>query len=74
MRLLINNVMSVEVLGKLYEETSEDNDDLDGEGQLEFKVDIEGTNGGTLTITNTAEDDDDAGVLAITVKNVRNDN
>ena len=73
-RLLVNNAIDVQVQGTLFEGTSEDTDDLDGTGGLTFQVAMGGTGGSTLTITNTDEDDDDAGVLSISVKNVRNDN
>lgn len=73
-RLLVNNTVDAEVQGVLYEGTSEDTDDLDGQGSLTFQVPVEETRGATLTITNTDEDDDDAGVLTISVKNVRNNN
>ncbi|WP_090641287.1 carboxypeptidase regulatory-like domain-containing protein [Paenibacillus sp. UNC496MF] len=73
-RLLLNNTIDVEVQGTLYEGTSEDNHDLDGQGGLTFQAGVGQTTGATLTITNTDEDDDDAGVLSISVKNVRNTN
>ncbi|WP_406694603.1 carboxypeptidase-like regulatory domain-containing protein [Singulisphaera sp. Ch08] len=73
-RLLVNNAIDVQVQGTLYEGTSEDTDDLDGTGGTTFQVGVGQTAGATLTITNTDEDDDDAGVLSISVKNVRNDN
>lgn len=73
-RLLLNNTMDVQVQGTLYEGTSEDTKDLDGQGDLSFQVGVGKTTGATLTITNTDEDDEDAGVLSISVKNVRNDN
>lgn len=60
--------------GRDYEGTSEDNDDLDGQGGLTFQIGVGQTSGATLTITNTDEDDDDAGVLTISLKNVRNTN
>jgi len=76
-RLLVNNTIDVQVQGTLYEGTSEnedDNKDLDGQGGLTFQAGVGQTTGATLTITNTDEDDDDAGVLNISVKNVRNNN
>lgn len=73
-RLLVNNTIDVQVQGTLYEGTSEDTSDLDGTGGLTFQVGVGQTSGATLTITNTDEDDDDAGVLSISVKNVRNNN
>jgi hypothetical protein len=73
-RLLVNNTIDVQVQGTLYEGTSEDTKDLDGQGGLTFQAGIGQTSGATLTITNTDEDDDDAGVLSISVKNVRNNN
>jgi len=73
-RLLVNNTIDVQVQGTLYEGTSEDTSDLDGQGGLTFQVGVGQTSGATLTITNTDEDDDDAGVLSISVKNVRNNN
>ncbi|MNO31711.1 hypothetical protein D3C76_216870 [compost metagenome] len=73
-RLLLNNTIDVQVQGTLYEGTSEDNNDLDGQGGLTFQVGVGSTTGATLTITNTDEDDDDAGILTISVKNVRNNN
>ncbi|MNP13674.1 hypothetical protein D3C76_1059640 [compost metagenome] len=73
-RLLLNNTIDVQVQGTLYEGTSEDNNDLDGQGGLTFQVGVGNTTGATLTITNTDEDDDDAGILTISVKNVRNNN
>jgi len=71
-RLLVNNTVDVDVHGLLYEGTSEDTTDLDGTGSTTFQVPLEATRGATLTITNTQEDDDDEGQLAISVKNVRN--
>jgi len=73
-RLLVNNTIDVQVQGTLYEGTSEDTSDLDGQGDLTFHAGVGQTSGATLTITNTDEDDDDAGVLTISVKNVRNNN
>ncbi|MOA47068.1 hypothetical protein D3C78_1696660 [compost metagenome] len=73
-RLLLNNTIDVQVQGTLFEGTSEDNNDLDGQGGLSFQVGVGNTTGATLTITNTDEDDDDAGILTISVKNVRNNN
>lgn len=73
-RLLVNNTIDVQVQGTLYEGTSEDTKDLDGTGGVTFQVAVGQTSGATLTITNTDEDDDDAGVLSISVKNVRNNN
>ena len=72
-RLLVNNTIDVQVQGTLYEGTSEDTSDLDGQGGLTFQAGVGQTSGATLTITNTDEDDD-AGVLSISVKNVRNNN
>lgn len=74
LRLLVNNTIDVEVQGKLFEGTSEDTDDLDGVGSTGFQVGVGATTGSTLTITNTDEDDDDAGVLTLSVKNIRNNN
>lgn len=73
-RLLVNNTIDVQVQGTLFEGTSEDTDDLDGTGGVTFQAPAGQTAGSTLTITNTDEDDDDAGVLTISVKNVRNNN
>src|SRR6185503_17344320 len=73
-RLLVNNSIDVQVQGVLYEGTSEDTKDLDGQGGLTFQVGMGQTGGAKLTITNTDEDDDDAGVLSLSVKNVRNNN
>ncbi|MCX5863614.1 MAG: carboxypeptidase-like regulatory domain-containing protein [Deltaproteobacteria bacterium] len=73
-RLLVNNTIDVAVQGTLYEGTSEDTDDLDGTGGLTFQSPVGNTAGATLTITNTDEGDPDAGVLSISVKNVRNNN
>jgi hypothetical protein len=73
-RLLVNNTIDVQIQGTLYEGTSEDTSDLDGQGGLTFQVGVGQTSGATLTITNTDEDDDDAGVLSMSVKNVRNNN
>jgi hypothetical protein len=73
-RLLVNNTIDVQVQGTLYEGTSEDDSEVNGQGGLTFQVGVGQTSGATLTITNTYEDDDDAGVLSISVKNVRNNN
>lgn len=73
-RLLVNNTIDVQVQGTLFEGTSEDTTDLDGQGGLTFQTAVGETKGATLTITNTDEDDPDAGVLSISVKNVRNSN
>lgn len=73
-RLLVNNTIDVQLQGTLYEGTSEDTDDLDGQGGVTFQTGVGQTAGATLTMTNTDEDDDDAGVLSISVKNVRNNN
>ncbi|MFZ5762210.1 MAG: carboxypeptidase regulatory-like domain-containing protein [Thermodesulfobacteriota bacterium] len=73
-RLLVNNTIDVAVQGTLYEGTSEDTDDLDGTGGLTFQCGVGNTAGATLTITNTDEDCEDAGILSISVKNVRNSN
>lgn len=73
-RLLVNNTIDVAVQGTLYEGTSEDTNDLDGTGGLTFQCPVSNTAGATLTITNTDEDCPDAGVLSISVKNVRNNN
>lgn len=73
-RLLVNNTIDVAVQGTLYEGTSEDTDDLDGQGGLTFQVPIGQTTGATLHITNTDEDAGDEGVFSISVKNVRNNN
>lgn len=73
-RLLVNNIIDVAVQGTLYEGTDEKTKDLDGQGGLTFQVRVGQTAGATLTITNTDEGDDDAGVLNISVKNVRNNN
>lgn len=74
LRLVANNAIEVAVKGKLFEGTSEDTTDLDGQGAVTFQVPAGQTVGATLTIKNTAESDDDAGVLSISVKNVRNTN
>jgi hypothetical protein len=74
LRLVTNNAIEVAVKGKLFEGTSEDTTDLDGQGAVTFQVPAGQTVGATLTIKNTAEHDDDAGVLSISVKNVRNTN
>ena len=74
MRLLADNSIDVAVQGTLYERTSEDNDDLDGTGGTTFQVGIDQTRAATLRVTNTDEDDDDEGLLTISVKNIRNDN
>ncbi len=73
-KLLVGNIIDVVVNGKLYEGTSEDTDDLDGQGSVAFQVPIGGTGGTVLRITNTDEDDDDEGRLSISVTNARNDN
>jgi hypothetical protein len=73
-RLLVNNTIDCQLQGTLFEGTSEDTGDLDGTGSLTFQSAVGATAGATLTITNTDEDDDDAGVLSISVKNVRNNN
>lgn len=71
-RLLVNNTIDVQLQGTLYEGTSEDTSDLDGQGGTTFLVGVDATAGATITITNTDEDADDAGVLSISVKNRRN--
>lgn len=73
-RLLVNNTIDVQVQGTLFEGTDEGTDDLDGTGGVTFQSGVGQTAGATITITNTDEDDDDAGVLTISVKNVRNSN
>ncbi|KAF0815114.1 hypothetical protein IGB42_00191 [Andreprevotia sp. IGB-42] len=73
-RLLVNNSIDLQLQGVLFEGTSEDTNDLDGQGGLTFQTGVGQTSGATLTITNTDEDDGDAGVLSISVKNVRNSN
>jgi hypothetical protein len=74
-KLLVGNVMDVEVRAKLFEGTDEDTDDLDGEGVLTFQVAMGETGGGTLTVKNTDEDEDeDQGILTITVRNDQNNN
>ncbi len=73
-RLLVNNTIDVDIQGTLYEGTSEDTRDLDGRGSITFQAGVGQTSGATLTITNTDEDAGDAGVLSISVKNVRNNN
>ena len=74
-RLLVNNTIDVQVQGTLYEGTGEDTDDLDGTGGVTmFQAAVDQTAGTALTITNTDENDDDAGVLTMSVKNVRNNN
>lgn len=73
-RLLVNNTIDVQVQGTLFEGTHEDTDEFGGTGGLTFQAAVGATTGATLTITNTEEDDDDAGVLSISVKNVRNNN
>lgn len=73
-KLLVGNIIDVVVNGRLYEGTSEDTDDLDGQGSLAFQVPPGGTGGAVLRITNTDEDDDDEGRLSISVTNARNDN
>ena len=70
----MNNTIDVAVQGTLYEGTDENNKDLDGQGGLSFQTAVGQTTGATLTITNTDADDSDAGILSITVKNVRNNN
>jgi hypothetical protein len=70
--LLPDNTIEVQVKGMLYEGVSETTEDLDGEGIAIFSVGVNQTTGTTFTITNTDEDDGDAGTLAISVKNVRN--
>jgi hypothetical protein len=71
-RLLLDNTIDVQLQGTLYEGTSEDTTDLDGQGGTTFLVGVGATTGATVTITNTDEDAGDAGVLSISVKNVRN--
>lgn len=73
-RLLVNNTIDVAVQGTLFEGTSESTKDLDGTGSMTFQVPVGQTSGSTLTITNTDEEDGDAGVLSMTVKNVVNNN
>ncbi|SMC20168.1 hypothetical protein SAMN02745857_00844 [Andreprevotia lacus DSM 23236] len=73
-RLLVNNTIDTQVQGLLFEGTSEDTHDLDGQGSLSFQTGVNQTSGATLTITNTDEDAGDAGVLSLSVKNVRNTN
>jgi len=64
-RLLVNNTIDVQVQGTLYEGTSEDTNDLDGQGGLTFQAGVGQTSGAMLTLTNTDEDDNDAGVLTM---------
>jgi hypothetical protein len=73
-KLLVGNIVDVVVVGRLYEGTSEDTDDLDGQGAVSFQVPPGATGGGVLRLTNTDEDDDDEGRLSISVSNARNDN
>jgi hypothetical protein len=73
-KLLVGNSIDIVVNGVMYEGTSEDNDDLDGQGSTSFQVGLNENRGATLVIKNTDEDDDDEGKLSILVKNARNDN
>lgn len=73
-RLLVTNTIDVEVQGVLYDGTSENNTDLDGQGSLSFHVPLGQTGAAHLVITNTQEDDDDRGELTVSVKNAHNTN
>ncbi len=73
-RLLLNNTIEVQLQAKLFDGTSENNQDLDGQDGLTFQVGDGQTIGTILSVTNTAERANDEGKLAISVKNIRNSN
>jgi hypothetical protein len=75
LKLLVGNVIDVQIDCKLYEGTDDTTDDLDGRGTLSFQVPMNQTGGGTLRVWNTDEgDEEDQGVLTVTVKNEQNNN
>ncbi|MDI9941508.1 hypothetical protein QM806_39890 [Rhodococcus sp. IEGM 1351] len=74
LKLLVGNVVDVQIDCKLYEGTDDSTDDLDGRGSLSFQVPMNETGGGTLSVLNTAENEGDRAVLTVSVKNERNNN
>ena len=72
--LLVDNSIKVTVTGWLYEGTKETTEDLDGQKVVSMIVAQDETETTAVKITNTAENKDDMGYLAISVKNAQNNN
>lgn len=73
--LLADNSLQVQVRCLLFEGTSEDTSDLDGQGVVSFNVPMDSTGATVLKVTNTQEDEPDTfGRLAVTIENARNTN
>lgn len=75
LKLLVGNVVDVQIDCKLYEGTSEGTDDLDGWASLSLQVPMDETRAGTLRVWNTEEDEgEDQGILTVSLKNEQNNN
>lgn len=73
-RLLVGNVLDVEVKGRLYEGTKETTDKLVGSRSTGFTVDPEQSGTASLTVETTDWRKKDECKLTLTVKNARNTN
>lgn len=74
-RLLVGNVIDLQIDCKLFEGTDESTDDLDGTGSLHLQASMGQTAAGTLRVWNTAEDEpEDQGVLTVSISNDQNNN
>ena len=73
-RLLVGNVLDVEVKGRLYEGTKETTDKLVGSRSVGFTVDAEETGSASLTVPTTDWAKKDEARLTLTVKNALNTN
>ena len=74
LRLLVGNVIDVQVNGLLYEGTSEDTDDLDGLGSVTFQVQPGQTAATSLEIVSNEFAGGDIGRVTLSVRNERNTN
>ncbi len=73
-RLLVGNVLDVEVKGRLYEGTKETTDKQVGSRNIEFTVDPDETGSGSLDVKTTEWLKKDECRLTLTVKNALNTN
>lgn len=75
LKLLVGNVIDVQIDCKLFEGTTESTHDLDGQSSLSLQVPMNQTRAGTLRVWNTDEDEgEDQGILTVSVKNDQNNN
>lgn len=73
--LLVNNSIHVQIRCLLFEGTSENTSDLDGQGVTSLTVPVGQNRATVFKVTNTEEDEPDTfGRLAVTVENAQNNN